>query len=166
MENKAYEKFVKELKAKVKKQDKELIFLCIGTNRVIGDSFGPMVGTKLKKLSKNRNINILGSMKEPMCRKNINRRLKEIKNYQKEKCIIAIDSAISDREENIGQIFISNNSMILGSGINRKILEIGDISIKGVVCQSFKVLERVPENIIHELSNIVAKGIYEVVSNK
>ena len=26
----------------------KLIFLCIGTNRVIGDCFGPLVGSKLK----------------------------------------------------------------------------------------------------------------------
>ncbi len=26
----------------------KLVFLCIGTNRVIGDCFGPLVGSKLK----------------------------------------------------------------------------------------------------------------------
>ena len=164
MDNKIYRNFVKQLQTKINNEDKELLFLCVGTSKIIGDSFGPMVGTKLKNLS--RNINVLGNMNEPMCRTNINKKLDEIKKCKREKYIVAIDSAISEIKENIGQIFISNNSMILGSGINRNILEIGDVSIKAVVCNNFKVLEYVPKNIVNELSAVVARGIYEVVCSK
>lgn len=165
MNNKLYEDFVKQLKSKITNQDKELLFLCIGTNKIIGDSLGPMVGSKLRKLNVNKKIDILGNMKEPMCGRNISRKFKEIKKYQSERYIIAIDSAISNDQNNIGEIFISNKSMILGSGINKNILQIGDISIKGVVCENFRELEKVPEKRINQLSSIVANAIHDVVFN-
>ena len=161
MNDKTYQNFVKQLQLKLRNNSKELLFLCIGTNKIIGDSFGPMVGTKLTKL--NKNINILGNMNEPMGRININKKIEEIKKYQKEKYIIAIDSAISSKKENIGKIFITNSSMILGNGINKNILKIGDISIKAVVCQNFKVLEKVSKKTIDHLSAIVASGIYDTL---
>ena len=51
----------------------KIIFLCIGTDRVIGDSFGPMVGEKLKNLFENMsNIEIIGDLEKIICVKNDN----------------------------------------------------------------------------------------------
>ena len=52
---KNYSKFVKDFEKKISELYVEsgysnLVFLCIGTNKIIGDSVGPIVGNYLKKL--------------------------------------------------------------------------------------------------------------------
>jgi len=46
-----YNKFVCEFYNELNKNIKisNLVFLCIGTDRITGDCFGPIVGAKLKK---------------------------------------------------------------------------------------------------------------------
>ena len=51
-------------------QNRPIIFVCIGTDRSTGDSLGPLVGYKLKYLSKN-NIYIYGTLENPIHAKNM-----------------------------------------------------------------------------------------------
>ena len=56
-------------------------FVCIGTNKIISDSFGPRVGNKLKKVFYlSPEINVYGTMKNPIHLKNAMLFLDEIKN--------------------------------------------------------------------------------------
>ena len=51
------EKMVKKMNyAKSIKRYSEIIFLCIGTDKITGDCFGPLVGTNLKRMLENSNI--------------------------------------------------------------------------------------------------------------
>ena len=55
------DKFVKDFslafnKLKKEKFFDEITFLCVGTDRIIGDCFGPLVGSKLKKMLEEYNI--------------------------------------------------------------------------------------------------------------
>ena len=50
----------------------KLIFLCIGTDRVTGDSFGPLVGHKLKCLFREEgNVKVIGNLDSIVCAHNI-----------------------------------------------------------------------------------------------
>ena len=54
--------------------EKELCFLCVGTDKVVGDAIGPLVGSNLKKyINKNniKNINVIGNLDNPLINKNI-----------------------------------------------------------------------------------------------
>ena len=58
-----FNNFVNEFSSKIYnlKNDKpytDYIFLCVGSDKITGDSFGPIVGEKLKKLFKNFYNNI------------------------------------------------------------------------------------------------------------
>lgn len=56
--------FVKELKYSMKELEKgfsHLIFLCVGTDLIMGDSVGPIIGTKLKKIE-NEYIKVFGTL--------------------------------------------------------------------------------------------------------
>lgn len=162
-----YRIFVKELKKNLKAKN-NIVFLCVGSNRVVGDCFGPMVGTKIKKLNQKKNITVIGNMEEPLCANNIKSKICKI---DKNSYIVVIDSALSEHEAE--GIYVSSKKMDLGSGINKKILKIGDISIKGCVGKK-KVIEK--ENIcelykvykskIEQLSNIVSRGILEILGEK
>lgn len=147
----------------------KLIFLCIGTNRVIGDCFGPLVGSKLKHyFSQEENIEVIGDIENIVSIKNVYSIINQIK--EQEAFVIAIDAALSCNNR-IGTIIVNQNKMNIGSGINKRNLYIGDISIKGIVAKDFKnpkpnfnALQNMPLSIIIDMAECVSTGIYNVIN--
>ena len=150
----------------------ETVFLCIGTDRIIGDSLGPIVGTMLQeKLEKYNffNITIYGTLQENICYTNIQDILKVINKNHKNACIIVVDAALS-HEDNIGKIFVSKEKMILGKGLSKQKIEVGDISIKAVVGKNYKLskynfssLQNISLNVVIRLAQLISDGIYETI---
>lgn len=168
------EKFIEDFsyifnKVKDEKDYSEVAFLCVGTDRITGDCFGPLVGTKLIELLKEynySNINIYGSLSQNLSYENIS---EIIKNINKKSIIIVIDAALS-KKENIGKIFVQKSKTVLGKSLEKNKIEIGDISIKSVVAKDYKVakynfkaLQNISLNGVMTLSNIVAEGIFETI---
>lgn len=168
------EKFLKDFKDifynAIMQNDKiGITFLCIGTDRITGDCFGPLVGSKLNELLQQNNfsnINVYGSLE-----KNLNyESIQNIpKNINDKSIIIVVDAALS-KKENIGKIFVSKRRTILGKGLEKNKIEIGDISIKAVVAKdykipkyNFKALQNISLNGVITLSNIVAEGIFDII---
>ncbi|WP_340371938.1 DUF1256 domain-containing protein [Peribacillus sp. FSL E2-0218] len=56
----------------------EMVFLCIGSDRSTGDSFGPLVGTMLKE--KQVPYHVFGTLSEPVHALNLKNTLNEKKN--------------------------------------------------------------------------------------
>ena len=170
------EKFIQDFynifkKTVAQKGKIEATFLCIGTDRITGDSFGPLVGSKLIDLLQKynfSNIDVYGSLEENLNYESVN---KIIKNINNKATIIVIDAALSNKE-NIGKIFVSNKKTILGKGLDKNKIEIGDISIKTVVAKdykipryNFKALQNISLNGVMTLADIVAEGICEVIKS-
>lgn len=147
----------------------KLIFLCIGTNRVIGDCFGPLVGSKLKHyFSQEENVEVIGDIENIVSLKNVYSIINQIQ--EQEAFVIAIDAALSCNNK-IGTIIVNQNKMNIGSGINKRNLYIGDISIKGIVAKDFKnpkrnfnALQNMPLSIIIDMAECVSTGIYNVIN--
>jgi len=126
----------------------KLIFLCVGTDRITGDSFGPLVGYKLKYLFREEeNIEVIGSLDNIVCAHNILNIINKINNTYKEYFLIAIDAALSNKNR-IGKIVVSNSGIYVGSGLNKRNIYVGDMSIKGIVSKdlinpkyNFKLLQ-------------------------
>ena len=177
MKTDKYNEFVQILNRKLKiEKNKKIIFLCVGSNKIIGDSFGPEVGSKLSEKFmyneniQNKNIKIVGNMLNPICRKNLKNTINIVNKIQ-DRYLILIDSAVS-QNECIGNIFVNNGNIIFGNSLGSGIYAIGDISIKAGVCndqnnakRNFHQLQNVSKGLINELSDIVSKGIYDVLKN-
>ena len=182
-ENKEYKRFVWEFSniLKQNKQNKNLIILCIGTNKVIGDSIGPIVGTNLKndlKINmkfkdefyiKNKKIKIIGDMCNNISYNNIKENIEKIDTIGEKNFIIVIDSALSS-ENNIGKIFIHNRGLKYAESLKRSNEIIGDMSIKAVVgkntqnrFKNFKILKNISSQRVITMSNIVSKGIIDAM---
>lgn len=146
----------------------KLVFLCVGTNRVIGDCFGPLVGYKLKNFFKGeRNIEIIGDIENTICFQNI---CDVVRKIQEDSFVIAIDAALSNKND-IGKIVVSKEKMNIGSGLNKKSIYIGDISIKGIVSKdfkkpqyNFKILQNTSLGLIMNMADCVSQGIYNVIN--
>lgn len=171
-----YNAFVEDFSVALREKIKDLeisklVFLCIGTDRVIGDSFGPLVGYKLKYLFRNEeNIKVIGSLDNVICAYNILNIINNIKNTYKDSFVVAIDAALSNRNS-IGKIIVSKSRMNVGGSFNRKSIYVGDVSIKGVVSKklnnpkfNFKLLQNTPLNTIMNMADCVAQGIYDVIN--
>ena len=163
-----YDSFVSDLSTilREKLRDLELskiIFLCIGTDKVIGDSFGPLVGYKLEKLfRREENIEIIGTLKSIVCMQNISSILANIKNTYKEPFLIAIDAALSNNKE-IGKIIVSKEKLNIGGAFGRRNILVGDISIKGIISRdfgnpkyNFKILQNTSLGLVVNMADIVA----------
>lgn len=159
---------------KVEKPFSDYIFLCVGSDKVTGDAFGPLVGEKLQKLFKNyyHNIQVIGTLEKPVLATDVNKVIEEIFQKYKNPCIIAIDSALSSKEQ-IGKIIVTDTTMQFGIGTNKKIKAVGNISIKGVVAKDYKFarynfsgLQNTSLHLVMKLADTTAEGIYQVIKYK
>ena len=156
---------------KTNKNINDIVILCVGTDRITGDCYGPLVGSNLEELLKNDNIsnvNIYGTLENSI---NYNNIQDVLKNLNDNTCVIVVDAALS-KKENIGKIFISSGKTALGKGLKKSRIEIGDISIKSVIgkdCKipnyNFKMLQNIPLNNVMKLAKITSEGIYHVIKN-
>lgn len=158
--------FVNNLKNKIQNK-RNIIFCCIGTDRVIGDCIGPITGSLLK--SKINSENIYGDLDENLTFNNINKKISEINSKFKNPFIIAVDAALSDKK-NIGKIFIEDGGILIGKGLNKRKRKVGNIGIKVVVGKdyndndlNFKTLQNVSLNQIIYLSKIISDGIIDCI---
>lgn len=170
-----YKRFVWELNNIIgfNEINKDIIFLCIGTDQIIGDSFGPVVGTLLRKAFKeNKNIKIIGDLENALTYNKIEENVSYIKENYTNNLIVVLDSALSDKH-NVGKVFIQNRGLKYAESLKKQNEIIGNISIKAVVgvnsnnsMENFENLKKVPIEQIQFMSNIVSNGIVDVMNKK
>lgn len=157
----------------IKNEYTDMVFLCIGTDRITGDSYGPLVGYQLINLFKEfglcDTVSVVGTLESPVSYCNVEETVNRIYRMYTNPGIVAIDSAVS-RAEDIGKIFVSKGGMCFGKGLNKKGILVGDISIKGVVAKNtciprnnLEYLQNTPLNIVMNLAEVTSRGIYETI---
>lgn len=143
----------------------EIVIMCIGSDKVSGDSLGPTVGTLLIN---NINVNayVYGKLGKTINSKNINEYVYFIKSRHKEATIIAIDACMGKREE-IGSIKMSYNGIAAGLAVGRKAERVGDIGIVGVVAEesmdNLNSLMEVPYDEVYSLSLKLAEKVKKYI---
>lgn len=149
--------------------DENTVIVCIGTNKCIGDSLGPNVGSILEK--SNLNNTIYGTIKNPIHGLNISEKIPEIKRKHKGSTILAIDAATSCLFE-VGTIRINSGPIRPGSGVNKKLESIGDYSIKGIVStgkndymKTIESLNNVRLEFITEMAETIANAIIQTINS-
>lgn len=103
------------------------IILCIGSDKIILDCLGPLVGTILKN---NSNLNILGDLSNPITTKNLNSVTSELDKTTNN--VIVIDCCLSEDKNNINNIYIYNKPSLPG-GLNTNKTPIGNYKILACV---------------------------------
>lgn len=145
--------------------NRDIVFVCIGTDRCTGDSLGPLVGYKLKNISQN-NIHIYGSLENPVHSKNITNIINKINSNFNDPYIVAIDSCLG-KINNIGKVFIDKKPLYPGLAVNKNLPPIGDLSITGIVniggSFEFIVLQNTRLYTVMSLADCISKGIYHFI---
>ncbi|MBX7422474.1 spore protease YyaC [Clostridium chauvoei] len=150
---------------KLIKENRDIIFICVGTDRSTGDSLGPLVGYKLKFVSR-KNIHIYGSLENPIHSNNVKETLKKINDNFTNPYIIGIDACLGDIH-NIGKVFIQNRPLQPGLAMNKDLPAIGDMSITGVVNIAgnleFMVLQNTRLCTVMSLADCISNGIFHFI---
>lgn len=154
-----------EIFISVSNDSRPIIFLCIGTDRSTGDSLGPLVGEKLKFLSRS-NIGFYGNLENPVHAKNLQDNIDDIYSTYINPFIIAIDACLGSLE-NVGKVFIENKPIMPGSAMKKDLPKVGDISITGIVNISgileFMVLQNTRLYTVMKLADLISNGIYSSI---
>ena len=123
--NKDYEEFKNELRKVI---TPDTVFVCIGTNKVIFDIFGPLCGSKLKR----KKIPCFGDCKNNVNAINMYDRLEEIYkiNNIENKNIIAIDASITEDVNKLNKIELKRNRGVKpGAGMGKVFPSVGQHSV-------------------------------------
>lgn len=147
------------------RSNRPIIFLCIGTDRSTGDSLGPLVGHKLKKIKK-KNFYVFGDLSHPVHSKNLINIMDKIKLSFNNPYIVAIDACLGDLK-NIGKIFINKKPLLPGAAMNKNLPPIGDISITGIVningSLQFMILQNTRLYTVMLLADTISTAIYHFI---
>ncbi|MGB7604002.1 MAG: spore protease YyaC [Lutisporaceae bacterium] len=139
---------------------RDVVFVCVGTDRATGDCLGPLIGYKLIDMAYN-NVHVLGTLENPVHAKNLEVHLQELKNYNNP-FIIAIDASLG-KFERIGFVNIKEGPLSPGSGVNKALPQVGDMHITGIVNMSgfmeIMVLQNTRLSIVMNMANVISKGI-------
>lgn len=103
-----------------------MVFICIGTPKIIGDSIAPMAGDLLIELGVNAYV--YGTTNRPVTGLNFDSYLQHIKNVHKGDTVIAIDSALGAGED-VGVVKVIRGGVAPGAAIGKKHTKIGTYGI-------------------------------------
>lgn len=104
----------------------ELVFVCIGTDRSTGDSFGPWVGTLIHERGA---PHVIGTIHNPCDADHYEEMIRDIPNTRK---IVAIDACLGQRGRQ-GYFLIDEGPLHPARATGRNLASIGHYSIAGVV---------------------------------
>lgn len=138
------------------------VVLCIGSDLSVGDSLGPVTGTKLKEKLTGLNCYVYGTLSKPITAHEV-KYMNEFLNATHPDCpVIAVDAAVGQAGD-IGLIRISDRGLKPGSGANKKLSKVGDVSIMGIVAEhsafNYSLFSSTRLNIIYRMAEIISEGL-------
>lgn len=136
------------------------IILCIGSDLVLGDSLGPLIGTLL--LKKNINAYVYGTLGSPITAKEVNYAKDYLKKAHPYSTVIAVDAAVGSLED-VGVIRVLKKGIKPGLGVNKNLKTVGDLSIIGIVAEksqdNFKLFNVTRLNLIYSMAEKIVNGL-------
>ena len=141
-------------------KNKKPIIICIGSDLVLGDSLGPLVGTMLVR--RGVPAYIYGTLNSPITAKEIACAKVHLKMLHPDSFAIAIDAAVGNSED-IGLIKVSNKGLKPGLGVDKNLGVLGDCSIIGVVAeksaQNYNLFNLTRLNLIYKMAEQITDGV-------
>lgn len=128
-----------------------ITILCIGSDRLIGDCFGPLTGHMLAG-SVPPGVSLCGTLEKPVHALSIRETIQGID--VSNSLVIAVDSSVGSDDE-IGSITLCEGSVRPGSGLGKELPEVGDIAVTAITASSlspFTSLQNAPLGLIFKMA--------------
>jgi len=117
--------FLKKIAAKQPDRSR-IVFLCIGSDRSTGDSYGPIVGSMLRQRGWEH---VIGTLQQPCDAYAVEGALQSA---VPEATVIAIDACLG-KQKSVGQYVLSDGPLQPGAATGRRLPAAGDYSIAAIV---------------------------------
>ena len=145
-------------------EDKQLIILCVGTDRSTGDALGPLIGSELLKT--NINATVVGDIHNPCHASNLHSTIEDINNNYDNPYIIAIDSGLG-KQSSVGSIEVCKGKLEPGTAVNKKLPHVGDMHICGIVNISgymeYLVLQSTRLSVVVTMAEIISESLLNAI---
>ena len=142
------------------------VVLCIGSDLSVGDSLGPVTGTKIKEKLNGLNCYIYGTLAKPITAHEVKYMNDFLRATHPQSQIIAIDAAVGLAGD-IGLIKLAKRAIKPGSGANKKLSKVGDVSIMGIVAErsmfNYSLFSATRLNIVYKMAEIISEGVCSYV---
>ena len=139
----------------------EIVLLCIGTERVRGDSLGPTVGGIVFKRAL-PNVFVYGLPESNVTARNLTVAVDFVAAIHPERLLVVVDAALGMREQ-VGTVQIVKGGLSPGSATNKNLPNVGDVGVLGVVNEGFlnemQTLISTKMNKVHFTAAVIAAGI-------
>jgi putative sporulation protein YyaC len=140
---------------------REIVYLCIGTDRATGDCLGPLVGTRLQSITSA--LNLFGTLERPSHAANLESVLEEINLQYQNPFIVAVDASLGNTDR-IGYISIKPGGLKPGTALKKLLPEVGDFHISAVVNVGGFLEQMVLQNtrlyVVYKMADLIARSIY------
>ena len=141
--------------------ERDIVYLCIGTDRATGDCLGPIVGTRLKTMFARSNV--YGTLENPAHAANLQQIREEIALQHTSPLIVAIDASLGDSRR-IGFINVKAGGLKPGTALNKDLPEVGDFHVSGVVNVAGFFEQMVLQNtrlfLVYRMAEIISRSLY------
>jgi len=146
----------------------ELVFLCIGSDRVTGDCLGPYIGHQLLEHlnTDTHGVYVYGTLKSPVHALNLSRISRQIKILHPEGLVIAVDASLGQKKH-LGYVTIADGALYPGAGVQKNLPPVGDIHITGIVntagLMEHLTLQTTRLSTVVALADVIAGGILKIL---
>lgn len=138
------------------------VVVCVGSDLSVGDSLGPVAGTRLKEKLKGLNVFVYGTLAKPVTAHEVKYVGEFISETHPNSPIIAVDAAVGAAGD-IGLIKIAKRGLKPGSGANKRLARIGDVSVMGIVAEktlfNYSLFSSTRLNVVYKMAEIIAEGL-------
>jgi len=141
---------------------RQLVFVCIGTDRSTGDALGPLTGHRLRDLLLPARAPVFGTLEDPVHAGNLAERMAEISRRFPGYSVVAVDACLGSLE-NVGTICVGQGALRPGAGVNKVLPPVGDLRVTGVVnvggFMEYFVLQNTRLHLVMKMATVIADGL-------
>lgn len=148
--------------AGTRSEDLPPVVVCIGSDLAIGDSLGPIVGSMLKYKTQGTASFLYGTLASPITAKEIKYMRGFLQATHPDRQIIAVDAAVGEKGD-VGLMKLSDTPLCPGAGANKRLGELGDLSVMGIVAEkslaNYGLFNTTRLNLVYSMAEILSDAL-------
>lgn len=141
--------------------DRDLVIVCVGTDRSTGDALGPLVGSRLIE-HRCPNFKVYGTLDEPVHAMNLDTAIDVVYSRHSNPFVIGVDACLG-QSTSVGHIQLGTGPVKPGAGVNKDLPPVGDIHITGVVnvggFMEYFVLQNTRLHLVMNIAKVISNCI-------
>ncbi|QQK78103.1 spore protease YyaC [Salicibibacter cibarius] len=140
---------------------REIVIVCIGTDRSTGDAYGPLTGTMLSENNPG-SFFVYGTLQQPVHALNLQATLDDVFDNYRHPFLIAIDASMG-KSYNVGKITLASGPVRPGSAVKKTLPDIGNMHMTGTVnvggMMEYYVLQNTRLNLVMKMAERTSNAI-------